>query len=173
MWLYRLAFTLLSIALFSGCGFQPLYSARLGELLLADLSSIELAPLDGVIGVQLHNTLHDHLQVSDQTGKVYSLALKYDTANYPMITAEDSQISRYTLVLTVHYTLIESASGSLVTEDHTSAHASYNVIPDNVYATFVAEEEASLRAAKQIGSQIANLLSLHLSRRNESSQSKR
>jgi len=173
MWFCRLIFTLLSVALFSGCGFQPLYGSRLGELVMADLSSIELAPLDGVIGVQLQNTLHDHLQLNDRKAKAYKLALNYDTANYPMITGQDSQIGRYTMILTVGYTLIEVSSGSMVMEGHTSAHASYNVISDNVYATFVAEEEASLRAAKQNGSQIANLLSLHFSRKNQKSQGAR
>jgi len=169
MWLYRLAFALLSIALFSGCGFQPLYSGRPGELVLADLSSIELSPLDGVIGVQLYNTLHDNLELHDQTQKVYGLTLKYDTTSYPMITAQGSQIGRYTMILNVGYTVISLVSGSLVAEGQTSAHASYNVVPDNVYATFVAEEEASLRAAKQIGNQLSNLLFLHLSRRNQHS----
>ena len=170
MWFCRLIFTLLSVALFSGCGFQPLYSSRLGESVMADLSSIELVPLEGVIGVQLQNTLHNHLQLNDRKAKAYTLLLNYDTSSYPMITAQDSQISRYTMILTVHYTLIEFSSGSMIMEGHTSAHASYNVISDNVYATFVAEEEASLRAAKHNGSQIANLLSLHFSRKNQKSQ---
>ena len=176
MWFCRLAFPLLSLALFAGCGFQPLYSGRLGESVLADLSSIELGALDGVpgrIGVQLQNTLHDNLQLNDRKPKVYSLALNYDPASYPMVTAQDSQISRYTMILTVHYKLIEFSSGSMVIEGHTSAHASYNVISDNVYATFVAEEEASLRAAIQIASQIASLLSLHFSRTNQKSQAAR
>ncbi len=141
--------------------------------MLADLYSIEIGPLDGVIGEQLRNTLHDHLPLTDRKAKAYSLALTYDTANYPMITGQDSQIGRYTMILTVHYTLIDFSSGSMVIEGHTSAHASYNVIPDNVYATFVAEEEASLRAAKQNGSQIANLIALHFSQRNQKSQGAR
>ena len=58
----------------------------------------------------------------------------------------------------------------MVMAGHTSAHASYNVISDNVYATFVAEEEASLRAAKQIGSQIASVLSLHFAREKQLSR---
>ncbi|MEE2694663.1 MAG: LPS assembly lipoprotein LptE [Pseudomonadota bacterium] len=173
MWLYRIAVILFSVALFSGCGFQPLYSSRLAGSVLTDLSSIEVGALDGIIGVQLHNTLHDNLQLNDKHEKAYSLILRYDTTNYPMITAEDSQISRYTMILNVHYTLSEFASGSLLTEGHTSAHASYNVISDNAYATFVAEEEASLRAAKQIGNQIANLLSLHFSQRSKQVRSTR
>jgi len=170
MWFCRLTFTLLSVALFAGCGFQPLYSSRLGESVLADLSSIEIAPLNGIVGVQLQNTLHDNLQLNDQKAKLYHLDLKYDTTSYPMITGRDTQISRYTMILTVHYQLVEFSTGFKVAEGHTSAHASYNVIAENVYATFVAEEEASLRAAKQIGSQIANLLSLRFSRRNQKSQ---
>ena len=158
---------MLTVALFSGCGFQPLYSSRVGGSVLSDLSSIELATLDGVIGVQLYNTLHDNLQLDNRNPKRYTLALTYDTANYPMITAQDSQISRYTMILNVHYKLVESDSDSLITDGYTSAHASYNVISDNVYATFVAEEEASLRAAKQIGNQIASLLTLHLSRKGQ------
>ena len=173
MWFCRLTFTLSAVALFSGCGFQPLYSGRQGESVMADLSSIELAPLDGVIGVQLQNALQDHLQLNDQRAKAYNLSLDYDTANYPMITGQDSQIGRYTMILTVHYTLTQFSSGSFVMEGHTTAHASYNVISDNVYATFVAEEEASLRAAKQSGNQIANLLSLHFSRKNQKSQGAR
>ncbi|MBT06316.1 MAG: hypothetical protein CMM32_05290 [Rhodospirillaceae bacterium] len=170
MWFCRLTFALLALALFSGCGFQPLYGGRLGGSVLADLSSIELGPLEGVIGVQLQNTLQDNLQLNNRKAKAHTLALTYDTASYPMITARDSQISRYTMILTVHYKLFEVSSGSMVMAGHTSAHASYNVISDNVYATFVAEEEASLRAAKQIGSQIASVLSLHFAREKQLSR---
>ena len=149
MWFCRLTFTLFAVALFSGCGFQPLYGSRLGELVMADLSSIELAPLDGVIGVQLQNTLHDHLQLNDRKARAYKLALNYDTANYPMITGQDSQIGRYTMILTVGYTLIEVSSGSMVMEGHTSAHASYNVISDNVYATKDKKEKFQMSMRKK------------------------
>ena len=162
MWLYKLALLVCGSLLLAGCGFTPLYGTHAGAITLHELSSIELKPVKGIIGAQLHNTLHDNLQPYNRTGAAhYYLTLQYDTANYPMITAQDSQIRRYTMILTVDYKLSDSVTQKPVKWGRTSAHASYNVITDNVYATFVAEEEASLRAARQIAQQLTNLLALY------------
>ena len=162
MWLYKLALLVCGSLLLAGCGFTPLYGTQAGAITLNELSSIELKPVEGIIGAQLHNTLHDHLQPYNRTEAAhYDLTLKYDTANYPMITAQDSQIRRYTMILNVDYELSDSGTQSLVKSGRTTAHASYNIVIDNVYATFVAEEEASLRAARQIAQQLTNLLALH------------
>ena len=167
MWLFRIA-VYLSVALFlAGCGFKPLYGNREGSILLQELASIELAPLRGIIGVQLHNTLHDNLRPNPDRARYY-LSIEYDKANYALITAKDSQIRRYTMILTVRYRLTEIVSKTQVKNGHTSAQASYSVIEDNAYATFIAEEEASLRAAKQVGYQLTNILSFHFSDDNKS-----
>lgn len=151
--------------LLAGCGFAPLYGTQTGALMLHELSLIEVAPVEGIIGVELHNSLHDNLQPYNRTGPArYDLTLDYNKANYAMITAKDSQIRRYTMILTVNYELTDSIAQTRVKSGQTTAHASYNVITDNVYATFVAEEEASLRAARQIAQQLTNLLSLHFTR---------
>jgi hypothetical protein len=70
------------------------------------------------------------------------------------------------MILTVDYELTDSVTRNLVKSGQTSTHASYNVINDNVYATFVAEEEAVLRAARQVAQQLINLLSMHFSQGN-------
>ena len=164
MWLYKA--TLLCLALLlTGCGFRPLYGTQAGSLVLSELSSIEVAPVGGAIGVQLHNALHDNLQpdISAQDAR-YALTLDHNTENRAQLTAKDSQIGRYTMVLTVRYELIDRISYHIITSGQTSAQASYNVIPDNAYATFVAEEEASSRAARQIAQQLTSILFLHFSR---------
>jgi len=152
--------------LLAGCGFTPLYGTQAGARLLHELSSIQVTAAEGVIGVQLRNTLHDNLQPYDREGATrYHLALDYDKSTYAMLTSPTtSQIRRYTLILNVDYELSDSVTQNLVQAGKTSTHASYNVVVDNVYATFVAEEEAALRAARQIGQQLTNLLSLHFNR---------
>ena len=166
MWLYKLALLVCGGLLLAGCGFKPLYGTQAGSHLLHELSSIEVKAADGVIGVQLRNTLHDNLQpYNREEAARYRLTLDYDKSTYPMLTSPTtSQIRRYTMILNVDYELTDSVTQNPVQSGKTSTHASYNVVVDNVYATFVAEEEASLRAARQIGQQLTNLLSLHFNR---------
>ena len=168
MWLYKLILLVCGGLLLTSCGFTPLYGTQAGARLLHELSSIEVRVADGVIGVQLRNTLHDNLQLYNRAGAArYRLALDYDTSTYAMLTSPTtSQIRRYTMILNVDYELSDSVTQSLVKSGLTTAHASYNVVIDNVYATFVAEEEASLRAARQIAQQLTNLLALHFTRGN-------
>ena len=148
-----------------GCGFAPLYGTQTGSIVLSELSSIKLGPVRGATGVQLQNALHDYLQPSVTSKQArYSLTLDYDKGNSAQLTAKDSQVGRYTMVLTVRYELRDVDSNERITSGTISAQASYNVIPDNAYATFVAEEEATSRAARQIGQQLTSLLSLHFSR---------
>lgn len=166
MWLSKPALVCLALLL-AGCGFRPLYGTYAGALVLSELSSIEVASVGGSTGVHLHNALHDNLRPDLATGEArYTLALDYNKANSAQLTAKDSQVGRYILVLTVHYELIELISDKRITTGQTSAQASYNVIPDNAYATFVAEEEAAARAARQIGQQLTNLLTLYFSQNN-------
>lgn len=161
MWLYKPILMCLALLL-AGCGFRPLYGTQTGSFVLSELSSIQVGPVGGATGVQLHNALHDNLQLGTAIREArYYLTLDYDTANSAQLTAKDSQVGRYTMVLTVRYELIDLISDSSIASGQTSAQASYNVIPDNAYATFVAEEEASSRAARQIGQQLTNLLSLY------------
>jgi LPS-assembly lipoprotein len=168
MWLYRLPLLVGCGLLLAGCGFKPLYGTQAGALVLYELSSIKLAPVKGVIGVQLHNALHDNLRANKGAGAArYNLTLEYDKSTYAMLTSPNtSQITRYTMILTVDYELTDSVTRNLVKSGQTSTHASYNVINDNVYATFVAEEEAVLRAARQVAQQLINLLSMHFSQGN-------
>ena len=152
--------------LLAGCGFKPLYGTQTGARLLHELSSIEVTAAEGVIGVQLRNTLHDNLQPYNREGAArYHLALDYDKSTYAMLTSPTtSQIRRYAMILNVDYELNDSLSRKLIKAGRTTAHASYNVVIDNVYATFVAEEEASLRAARQVAQQLTNLLALHFAK---------
>lgn len=163
MWLYKLALLVCGGLLLAGCGFKPLYGTQSGSRLLHELSLIEVDAAPGAIGVQLRNTLHDNLQpYNREEAARYSLTLDYDKSTYAMLTSPTtSQIRRYAMILNVHYELSDSLSRSLVKSGRTTAHASYNVVVDNVYATFVAEEEAALRAARQIAQQLTNLLALH------------
>ena len=163
MWLFK---SFVGLVIFSavnlGCGFQPMYGNQKGGEILKRLSAIDVAPMQGRLGVEMYNRLLDSLRPG---GKVltpeYQLIVEVATNRGALITESDSQVRRFKIIVIANYRLVEIGSDAVLDFGTARAVTSYNVVETSNYASSVAEEEAQLRGVREISQQITASLSIY------------
>ena len=135
--------------LLGACGFHPMY----GSSLAPQLSSIYVEPIAERDGYELRTRLIDLLQSDGQAaGKRYHLKILLDESSQGIALQNDATITRYNNRLDAHYTLSD-VRGNVLTTGTQSEISSYNVVT-SPYATLVAEQDASKRAALDVAERI-------------------
>ena len=135
--------------LLAGCGFHPMY----GQSLAPQLSSIYVEPIAERDGYELRNTLIDLLQSDGEAaGKAYRLKIILNETSQGIALQNDATITRYNNTLDARYTLSDARGNVLTTGSQTELSA-YNVVK-SPYATLVAEQDASKRAAQDVAERI-------------------
>ena len=135
--------------LLGACGFRPMY----GSSLAPALSSVYVEPIAERDGYELRNTLIDALHSDgDKAGKVYSLKVTLNESSQGIALQNDATITRYNNRLEARYTLSDMKGNVLTTGSQTELSA-YNVV-QSPYATLVAEQDASKRAAQDVAERI-------------------
>ena len=154
-WFSRTLGLLVLFAAIPGCGFQPIYAERAGDAVLTRLAATEVAPMQGRLGVEMYNHLRDGLSPGGKlVSPTYQLQLGFQTNRVALITAPDSQVRRFNLVVAATYKLFEIESGRLLNSGAAHVVTSYNVIKTNNFGTAIAEQDAQLRSIRQISQQI-------------------
>jgi LPS-assembly lipoprotein len=135
--------------LLGACGFHPMY----GSALAPQLSSVYVEPIAERDGYELRNSLIDVLQSDgDAAGKAYRLKITLNESSQGIALQNDATITRYNNRLEAHYTLSDTRGNVLTTGTQTELSA-YNVV-QSPYATLVAEQDASKRAAQDVAERI-------------------
>jgi LPS-assembly lipoprotein len=135
--------------LLGACGFHPMY----GNSLAPQLSSIYVEPIAERDGYELRTSLIDVLQSDgDAAGKAYLLKISLNESSQGIALQNDATITRYNSRLEAHYTLSD-ARGNVLTTGTQTEMSSYNVVT-SPYATLVAEQDASKRAAQDVAERI-------------------
>lgn len=135
--------------LLAGCGFRPMY----GSALAPQLSAVFVEPISERDGYELRNQLIDLLH-SDGTraGKHYVLTVSLNETSQGIALQNDATITRYNQTLTAHYVLTD-ARGKVLTQGDQTSLSAYNVAI-SPYATVVAAQDSSRRAAQEIAERI-------------------
>jgi LPS-assembly lipoprotein len=135
--------------LLAGCGFHPMY----GSALAPQLASVYVEPIPERDGYELRNSLIDVLQSDgDAAGKAYRLKISLNESSQGIALQNDATITRYNNRLEARYTLSD-ARGNVLTTGTQSEMSAYNVVV-SPYATLVAEQDASKRAAQEVAERI-------------------
>jgi LPS-assembly lipoprotein len=135
--------------LLGACGFHPMY----GKSLAPQLSSVYVEPIAERDGYELRNSLIDALHSDgDAGGKAYRLKVVLNEASQGIALQNDASITRYNNRLEARYTLSDTRGNVLTTGTQTELSA-YNVV-NSPYATLVAEQDASKRAAQDVAERI-------------------
>lgn len=138
-----------------------MYGHRTGDAVLTRLAAVDVTPMRGLLGVTMYNQLRDSLAPGGQLrAPQYQLNLQFTTSRAGLITARDSQVRRFNLVINANYSLLDISSGSVLKSGLANAVTNYNVVETSNYGTSVAEEAAHLRSVKQISQQIVWALSV-------------
>jgi LPS-assembly lipoprotein len=144
----------------AGCGFHPLYATPHGSM-RQDLGAIYVEPVPDRLGYELRNSLIDVLDArANSAGAVYRLRLtlaeKSDAIgvqSQTVGTITQTAITRYNDRLTVNYELVDAKTNKTITRGTESGLSAYNVL-SSPYATLVAQQDASRRAADDIADRI-------------------
>jgi LPS-assembly lipoprotein len=144
----RLAAPALCLVL-TGCGFHPMYGRATGPA----MASIFVEPIAERDGFELRNALIDDLQSDgEDRGKAYRLKVVLNESPQGIALQNDATITRYNNTLTARYTLTD-AQGKVLTSGTQTQMSAYNVV-QSPYATLVASQDSSKRAAQDIAERI-------------------
>ena len=144
----------------AGCGFHPLYATPSGTM-RQDLGAIYVEPVPDRLGYELRNSLIDVLDArAESVGDAYrlrvTLAEKSDAIgvqSQTVGTITQTAITRYNDRLTVNYELVDAKTNEIITRGTETGLSAYNVL-SSPYATLVAQQDASRRAADDIADRI-------------------
>ena len=135
--------------LLSACGFQPLY----GNNTAPQLSSIFVEDIAERNGFELRTRLIDILDSDGvQTNKRYRLKITLSESSQGIALQNDATITRYNTTLDARYTLSDARGNMLTTGTQTELSA-YNVV-NSPYASLVAQQDSTKRAAQDIAQRI-------------------
>ena len=140
---------LAACSLLGACGFHPMY----GKSLAPQLSSVYVEPIAERDGYELRTSLIDALQSDgDKAGKLYSLKISLNESSQGIALQNDATITRYNTNLEARYTLSDM-KGTVLTSGIQTELSAYNVV-QSPYATLVAEQDSSKRAAQDMAERI-------------------
>lgn len=145
----RKAAIIAACVLLAGCGFHPMY----GNALAPQLSSIYVEPIAERDGYELRNMLIDLLHSDGESaGKAYRLKIVLNENSQGIALQNDATITRYNTTVDARYTLSDARGNELTTGNQTELSA-YNVV-NSPYATLMAEQDSTKRAAQDMAQRI-------------------
>ena len=145
---HKLAALALCVVL-AACGFRPMY----GSATAPALASIFVEPIAERDGFEMRTTLVNSLQSDgEERGKAYRLKIVLSESPQGIALQNDATITRYNNPITARYTLSD-AQGNVMTSGTETQMSAYNVV-QSPYATLVAAQDSSKRAAQNIAERI-------------------
>lgn len=121
--------------------------------LAPEMASIFVEPIADRDGYELRNTLIDLLHSDGETsGKAYRLKIVLNESSQGIALQNDATITRYNTTLDARYTLSDARGNMLTTGTQTELSA-YNVV-NSPYASLVAQQDSTKRAAQDIAQRI-------------------
>lgn len=135
----------------AGCGgFVPLYAA---QGVSPKLAAIEVTQPDGRLGFYMREYLEDSLARDRNQAAVYRLTYSNRELRVPRGITIANVASRYEVDLTTNYSLIEIATGKVVTKGAVSINVTYDVLAQP-YASLSAQQDGERRAAEQAAERV-------------------
>ena len=145
----------------TGCGFRPLHSKNSGAL-AASLAKIRIEPIADRIGQQLHNLLLDKITPKGQPAVPrYVLKIKLNESLQNLAIRKDDVATRANLVLHVSFTLVRADDDSVLMSNSAISANSYNILREE-FATLSAENDARVRAVRELSDTIRTRVAIYL-----------
>lgn len=146
------------------CTFRPLLHATGDDGVRSELEAVSITGLDGRLGQLVRNALLDELNPTGaDVPSRYILQVDLQRSAQELGIQLDNVITRFNLMLTARFQLLDSRSGDLLYQSQVQRIASYNV-SRQPYATLAAEVDAERRIAREVGDNISTLLAVHFAR---------
>ena len=153
-----------SVLALAACGFQPLYGRRSDDdRSLVEMAAIDVLPVPDRIGQILRNELSDRLTPRGVPAVPrYRLGVSMSRSREGLAIERDESATRINLTVRVSYRLMDAASGDVLTNGIVRAVAAFNVVQSE-FANIAAENDAEVRAARDVSEEIRNRLGVYFS----------
>lgn len=146
-----------------GCGFSPLYgthgnSSQTSSAQAHLLASIVVEPMKDRTGQLFVNTLEDSLNPQYlHAEKRYHLKTSIQTKQSSLAIQRDRTISRYQIIVTANYKLVDTKTDKVVREGSLQRENGYDKTL-SPYSTFVSENMAIENTVKALAQDLSFLL---------------
>jgi len=158
----KLSILLLSFALCS-CSFKPVH-AKLDSGLANTLASVQVSDIRGREGQLLKYKLTDLLSPDSSSAYPnYRLDIELVTNREDLGIQENLRITRYNIVQTANYKLVALQNNQIADEGAIKVKSSYNRT-ESEFATFVAEEDSSEKAAEELAQLVKQRLTAYFAK---------
>ncbi len=159
-------FALLMALALCACGLQPIYAGADGRGAAADLSAVQIAPIEGRSGWLVATALEDRVSLRQtDTAPRYRLDVQLDDSLESLGLLSDERVTRERRILRARYQLVDLSNGAIVLDATAGSDAGIDVVSSD-YATLAAERAAVERLAQVVADQIVTRVSLALRKRN-------
>ncbi len=149
MLLFRF-FVVLILLMVGSCGFTPIYSETGVVQAAAKLREIRVEPIKTLIGVIYTNKLSDLLNPTDiDNAPKYSLSVDIATNNIALAIQQDRTITRYKIIVTANYKMIDIATKKIVDRGILKREGGYDKVESD-YATYVSKEDTTQRVVREL-----------------------
>ena len=148
-------------AILTGCGFRPLHSAKSGAS-AANLAEIRIAPIADRIGQQFHNLLLDKLTPKGlSSAPSYVLHVTLTEARQNLGVRKDTVATRANLTMRASFSLVRIGDDALLMNNSAISVNSYNILNEE-FATLSAENDARVRAVRELSDTIKTRVAVYL-----------
>ena len=166
MWSFRTAVVALC-AVAAACGFQPLHAPG-GGAVPSVLARIDVAPIPNRLGQVVRNHLVERLTPrGSPIAAEYRVVVSLRLSKEALAIARDDSATRFNVSLEASYDLLLISSGDIVLRGTVRSISAYNVVSSD-YANVVAQRDAELRAAREVGDEMTTRLSVFLAQNERS-----
>lgn len=156
-----------------GCGFQPLYGSRAGQLkgpsraagsVTNDMAYVDVAVIADRGGQLVRNRLLDLLHPNGKAERpVFRLTVDLKESREGLAIQQDDSATRYNLRLYAQFRLIDNRNGAVLLDSAARAIAAYNVVRSD-YANLISQIDARKRAAYSVAEGIQSRIAVYFSR---------
>ena len=137
-----------------GCNLEPIHKNKKETNFFCSIDIQK--PKSNLIYHEIHfyNNLKIKFCKNSITPKSFFLQWSIKKSNTGLITSQNASISRYEVVLTTTFNLINKKDSSVLLSDIIYSKAAHNVLEDELFSTITAERNASKLAANDLVEQI-------------------
>ena len=152
-------------AILTGCGFRPLHSAKSGAS-AANLAEIRIAPIADRIGQQCRNLLLDKLTPRGPSpAPRYELQVTLTEVRQSLAVQKDTVATRANLIMRAKFKLVRVEDDSVLMTNSAISANSYNILNEE-FATLSAENDARVRAVRELSDTIRTRVAVYLDNKN-------
>lgn len=157
------------VAALAGCGFEPLYGQRHGDVgAVAHLATVEIGHIPDRVGQQVRNRLLDLMSPRGSPSRPhYRLNVALTEEKTGVLVRTDDTVSRVNLTLNADFTLLRLPGRKPIFKGNTRSIAAYNVTRAD-YFNLVAERDARRRAAEVVADDITARLAVYFKQQPDS-----